>query len=255
MSSVVVLLTGGWGSDGWGATAYGQDTVPDLPAALATSVGTVSVAGTSESFVTGLEATGGVGTVDATGISTVELTGVTATGEVNALRFDALASFSGWGRGAWGEGAWSSNTSIAAAQGSTGEVTVITNVDVLPSGLIGNSAVGVVNVTGGTGVTVNVTGLEGVPSVGTVATSGDANVSVTGLEATASVGTVTQKTNQNITVTAPAAAIATVNPVAQVICDANVSVTGLEAGVLTPRVLVWGREIPDPGTIWTEIAA
>jgi len=43
--------------------------------------------------------------------------------------------------------------------------------------------------------------------------------------------------------------------VVSLICDANVSVTGVQAGAETSRVLIWGREIPDPGTVWTEIAA
>jgi hypothetical protein len=36
---------------------------------------------------------------------------------------------------------------------------------------------------------------------------------------------------------------------------ANVSVIGVQTSAQTSRVLVWGREIPDPGTVWTEIAA
>jgi len=34
-----------------------------------------------------------------------------------------------------------------------------------------------------------------------------------------------------------------------------VQVTGVQAGAVSNRVLVWGREIPDSGTVWTEIAA
>jgi hypothetical protein len=34
-----------------------------------------------------------------------------------------------------------------------------------------------------------------------------------------------------------------------------VPVVGVQAGAETNRVLVWGNEIPNPGTIWTEIAA
>lgn len=34
-----------------------------------------------------------------------------------------------------------------------------------------------------------------------------------------------------------------------------VQVTGVQAGAVSNRVLVWGREIPVPNTIWTEIAA
>jgi len=34
-----------------------------------------------------------------------------------------------------------------------------------------------------------------------------------------------------------------------------VQVTGVEAGAVSNRVLVWGREIPAPPTVWTEIAA
>ena len=37
--------------------------------------------------------------------------------------------------------------------------------------------------------------------------------------------------------------------------DSSVTLTGVSgSGEVTP-VIVWGRIIPDPGTVWTEIAA
>lgn len=279
MTNVVVLVAGGWGDDGWGVTAYGQDNVPELPAALTTSVGSVTISEGSGVAVnvtgvsatsavgdvtlatdqnvspTGVSATGGVGSITATGVSRVEVTGVAATGEVNSLRFDALVTFAGWGRGAWGEGAWSQNVTINAAVGGVGSVEVISNVDVDVVGLEATSAVGAVTVVEGSGIVVNLTGLSATGSVGDVAVIGDSSVTVSGVAATGSVGEVTQRTTQVIPAFAPAPAQGVVGSGTQVIGDATVYVTGVEASASVKGVLVWGEIIPSAGTIWTEIAA
>ena len=279
MADVVVLVAGGWGDDGWGVTAFGQDNTPDLPAALATSVGTVTTSEGAGAVVTttglsatpaigdvtlvtdqnvlqaGLSATGGVGSVTATGVSRVEVTGVEGTGEANSLRFDALVTFAGWGRGAWGEGAWDQNVTIAAATGGVGSVEVIANVGVLTAGLEATTSVGAVTIVEGAGVVVNLTGVSALPAVGDVVITGTAVAPTTGLGATASVGVVTQRTTQVVPATAPGPAQGVVSTTTEVIGSATVYLTGTEASARTSNVLVWGEVIPRPETIWTEIAA
>jgi len=253
VTDVVVLLTGGWGSDSWGETAYGQDAAPDLPNALEANVGAVETSGDASISVVGLSGAGAVGSVDATGISLVEVTGVEGDAQVNRLRFDALVSFAGWGRGAWGESAWGSNTTLSALSAQLGDPEAITNVDVALTGLSTTASVGVVTVSAGVGVEVFVVGLEGSTALGAVDVIGDSTLSVTGLAASADVGEVTQRTSQVV----PVAGVGAVTGVGtvQVFGDANVFPVGLEAGATSNRVLVWGREIPAPATVWTEIAA
>ena len=253
MTDVVVLLTGGWGSDGWGETAYGQDVTPDLVDALEADVGSVETSGDAVVGAVGLESSGEVGSVIATGISRVEVTGVEGDGQVNALRFDALVSFAGWGRGAWGGGAWSANETLPALSSQLGDAQIVTNVDVSVSGFSAEAFVGDVTVIEGTGVEVPLVGLEAETALGDASVIGGSTLSVTGLSASAVLGEVTQRTSQVAPVVGVAAttAIGTV----EVFGDANVFPVGLEAGMETNRVLVWGREIPVPNTIWTEIAA
>jgi hypothetical protein len=74
-------------------------------------------------------------------------------------------------------------------------------------------------------------------------------VDVSGLSVSGEVGTVIVTTGQRVLV-AGVEAGAEVGGLREI-----VFVTGVQAGVETSRVLVWGREIPDPGTVWTEIAA
>ena len=68
-------------------------------------------------------------------------------------------------------------------------------------------------------------------SVGTIQGQAGAGVDVTGVFATGSVGSVTT------------AATALITP------------TGVSATGIAGQALVWGRIKPDPGTIWTRIAA
>lgn len=256
MADVVILLSGGWGSDGWGESAFGQQVIPALPSAITASVDSVTATGTSNVPATGLESTGGVGSVEVTGISYVNVTGVEGTGEVNSLRFDALVSYQGWGRGSWGESAWSQNATLDALQSGVGTVNVITNVDIDVTGLEATSAVGDVTVVEGSGVTVELVGLEATPAVNDVEVEAGATVPTTGLAATTAVGQVTNRTSQVLPVSAPTPAVGEVNDAEVVVIgDANVYVTGLSSSAEVGNVLVWGRIIPDSNTVWTEIAA
>lgn len=254
MTDVVVLLTGGWGSDGWGVTAYGQDVTPDFAGALEADVGSVETFSDAVVGVSGLTSSGVVGSVATTGISRIELVGVEAYAQVDALRFDVLVSFAGWGRGAWGGGAWNANQTLPALSSQLGEAGVVTNVDVSVSGFSVEAFVGDVAVVEGSGVDVPLVGLQGDTELGDVNIIGGSTLSVTGLSATGEIGVVTQRTRQVVPVTG-VGATAGVGEVSEVIGDANVLVTGLQGSIPTPRVLVWGKVIPDPSGTWTEIAA
>lgn len=256
MTDVVVLLSGGWGSDGWGESAFGQQVIPALPSAITASVDSVTATGTSNVPQTGLSSTGQVGQVSTQGTTLVSLTGVQATGEVNSLRFDVLVSYQGWGRGSWGESAWGQNVTLNALESGVGNIGPVINVDIDVTGLEATSAVGDVTVVEGSGVTVELVGLGATPAVNDVEVEAGATVPTTGLAATTAVGVVTQRTTQVIPALAPAPAVGEVNDAeVLVIGDANVYVTGLSSSAEVGNVLVWGRIIPDSNTVWTEIAA
>jgi hypothetical protein len=141
-----------------------------------------------------------------------------------------MSAITGWGRGTWSEGTF-------------GEP-----LPVLVSGVFASGEVG-----GIPQVVVNLTGVSASGEVGTVSLSTDQVVSVNGVESSTIVGEVTQKTNQRISV-AGLVAQSRVG-LATATGDANVFVTGLQGSIATPRVLVWGKVIPDPSNTWTEIAA
>ncbi len=116
------------------------------------------------------------------------------------------------------------------ATGSPGSVTII-NVSVIsPTGVEGTGALGDVTVTGNqSGLTL--TGVAGTMAVGTAQGQAGAGADVTGVFATGSVGSVTTTGS------------ATITP------------TGVFAAGQVGQALVWGKIVPDPGTVWTRIAA
>jgi len=116
------------------------------------------------------------------------------------------------------------------ATGSPGSVTIINASVISPTGVEGTGALGDVTVTGNqSGLTL--TGVAGTMAVGTAQGQAGAGADVTGVLATGSVGSVT------ITGTA------TITPV------------GVFATGQVGQALVWGKIVPDPGTVWTRIAA
>ena len=116
-----------------------------------------------------------------------------------------------------------------AAIGSPGTVTVINASVISPTGLVGTTNTPSVSTT--SNATFSITGVAGTMSVGTVQGQAGAGVVATGVFATGSVGSVT---------TTAAALVTT---------------TGVSATGTVGQALVWGRVKPDPGTIWTRIAA
>ena len=116
-----------------------------------------------------------------------------------------------------------------AATGSPGTVTIINASVISPTGLEGTTNTPSVSTT--SNATFSVTGVAGTTSVGTAQGQAGAGVVATGVFATGSVGSVTTA------------------------ASASVIVTGVSATGTVGQALVWGRIKPDPGTIWTRIAA
>ena len=116
-----------------------------------------------------------------------------------------------------------------AATGSPGTITIINASVISPTGLAGTTNTPSVSTT--SNATFSVTGVAGTMSVGSAQGQAGAGADVTGVLATGSVGSVTT------------AATALVTP------------TGVSATGIAGQALVWGRVKPDPGTIWTRIAA
>ena len=84
--------------------------------------------------------------------------------------------------------------------------------------------------------------------------SGVGSITVTGVAGTGGVGSVEIRNGQVIPLNPNIKGSGEVGTVS-IIGNAAVSVTGISgSGEVTP-VIVWGRIIPDPGTVWTEIAA
>jgi hypothetical protein len=116
-----------------------------------------------------------------------------------------------------------------AATVSPGTVTIINASVVSPTGTVGTTNTPSVSTT--SNATFSVTGLAGTMSVGVAQGQAGAGADVTGVLATGSVSSITMTGSSLVTPT-------------------GVSATG-RAG----QTLVWGRIKPDPGTIWTRIAA
>ena len=116
-----------------------------------------------------------------------------------------------------------------AATGSPGTITIINASVISPTGLAGTTNTPSVSTT--SNATFSVTGVAGTMSVGSAQGQAGAGADVTGVLATGSVGSVT---------TAAASLVTT---------------TGVSATGIAGQALVWGRIKPDPGTIWTRIAA
>ena len=124
-----------------------------------------------------------------------------------------------------------------------------------------NGTNGSTDIINATGVSVTITGgavvsPDGVfasGEIGYVTISGGALAPATGLEATGGVGSVSVAAN-SITTVSGVGAVGEVGDVT-VTGGVVVDLTGVEAtGEVTPPV-VWGTIVPNPGTIWSEIAA
>lgn len=139
------------------------------------------------------------------------------------------------------------------ASGVVGSVTVVINVAVDADGVAAAGAAGSVTVSVGSGNLASVTGVAGTMPAPLVANViGTSTVGLTGVGSTATVGEVTQRTSQVLPIVAPAAMSGLVNG-PTVSGTAVVTLDGIAAITGEPRVLVWGKILPDEDEIWTEI--
>jgi len=187
---------------------------------------------------TGVAANGAIGTVLVTGDQIGLLLGsVEGTASSNGVTVDGGATgtftmdqLNGLVNGVTVDAGTTAAITGVGATGSVGDVTIV-NVSVIsPTGVEATGAVGAVTVTANqSGLTL--TGVAGTMAVGTAAGQAGAGASVTGVFATGSVG--------SITMTGTALVIP----------------TGVSGQGVIGNALVWGKIVPDPGTIWTRIAA
>jgi len=187
---------------------------------------------------TGVASTGAIGTVSVTGNqSGLTLGSVQGSAVVNDVSVDAgaTATFAMENGLVSGLGTVIASTDLqisltgVAGTGSPGTVTVV-NVSVISTtGVAGTTNTPSVSTT--SNATFSITGVAGTMSVGSAQGQAGAGADVTGVLATGSVGSVT---------TTAAALVTT---------------TGVSATGTVGQALVWGRVKPDPGTIWTRIAA
>jgi hypothetical protein len=187
---------------------------------------------------TGVASTGAVGTVAVTGNqSGLTLGSVQGSAVVNDVSVDAGATatfamenglVSGLGTVIPFADLEITLTGVVGTGGAP-SVTIINASVISPTGLAGTTNTPSVSTT--SNATFSVTGVAGTMSVGSAQGQAGAGADVTGVFATGSVGSVTT------------AATALVTP------------TGVSATGIAGQALVWGRIKPDPGTIWTRIAA
>ena len=187
---------------------------------------------------TGVVGASAVGTVSVTGNqSGLTLGSVQGSAVINGVTVDAGA-VAAVSLETGGVGNVGSVLSLAAADidatgvgatGAVGSVTIVNASIISPTGVEGAGAIG--SATIAANATFSVTGVAGTMSVGTAQGQAGAGADVTGVLATGSVGSVT---------TTAAALVTT---------------TGVSATGTVGQALVWGRIKPDPGTIWTRIAA
>jgi len=187
---------------------------------------------------TGVASTGAVGTVSVTGDQIgLTLGSVQGSGLVGGVAVDAggqpvitspTAMVGGLGTVIASTDLELTLTGVAATV-SPGTVTIINASIISPTGLVGTTNTPSVSTT--SNATFSVTGVAGTMSVGVAQGEAGAGADVTGVLATGSVGSITM-TGAGL-----------VTPI------------GVSAEGSVGQALVWGRIKPDPGTIWTRIAA
>ena len=192
-------------------------------------------ASTDISFsIVGVGSTGQVGALSTNGEALAVVTSPQMSAGVGSTTTASAATFSV--TGVAGTGSTNAVVPLAGSivsvtsAGATGQVgTADAGPDADVQGVEGTGAIGSATIYAK--ATFSVTGVAGTMSVGTAQGQAGANTDVTGVLATGSVGSVTT----------PATAL--------------VTPTGVSATGRVGQALVWGRIKPDPGTIWTRIAA
>ena len=237
--------------------------------------------------VTGVAATGGVGSVSINGTADAVVTGLQATASGGVLVFNesvsvtGIAATSGFGTTSVSLPIGASVTGVSASMPMTSleaggsllgglafseepfatlsddslQISFQLGVGASVTGLAATSAVGAVTVTGP--ANVSVTGIAGTGGVGSVTVDAAGQVDVTGIAATGGVGavTVTQGTGVDVAVTGSSATGRV--GVATATGEIQIQLTGLSAtgqvGQVAP--FAWNPIVPDQTANWVEIAA
>ena len=228
-------------------------------------VGSVSINGTADAVVTGLQATASGGvlvfneSISVTGLAatsgfgstTVSLpTGVSVTGVSASMPMTSLEA-----GGSLLGGLAFSEEPFATLSDDSLQISFQLGVGASVTGLAATSAVGSVTVVGP--ANVSVTGIAGTGGVGSVTVDAAGQVDVTGIAATGGVGavTITQGTGVNVALTG-SFAVGRVG-VASATGEIQIQVTGVaatgEVGQVTP--FAWNPIVPDQTANWVEIAA
>jgi len=142
-------------------------------------------------------------------------------------------------------------TSPTAMVGGLGTVITSTDLEVTLTGVVGTG--GAPSVTIINASVISPTGLAGTTNTPSVSTTSNATLSVTGVVGTMSVGTVQGQAGAGADVTG----VLVTGSVGSITTTGAglVTLTGVSATGTAGQALVWGRIKPDPGTIWTRIAA
>lgn len=187
---------------------------------------------------TGVVSTGAVGTVSVTGNqSGLTLGSVQGSATIGGVAVDA--------------GGQPVITSPTAMVGGLGTVISSTDLELTLTGVVGTGAAPSVNVLNAS--VISPTGTAGTTNTPSVSTTSNATFSVTGVAGTMSVGDAEAQAGAGADVTGVFAtgSVGSVTTTAA----ALVTTTGVSATGTAGQALVWGRIKPDPGTVWTRIAA
>ena len=187
---------------------------------------------------TGVVSTGAIGTVAVTGDQIgLTLGSVQGSATIGGVAVDA--------------GGQPVITSPTAMVGGLGTVIASTDLVLTLTGVVGTGAAPSVTIINAS--VVSPTGTVGTTNTPSVSTASNATFSVTGLAGTMSVGVAQGQAGAGADVTG----VLATGSVSSITMTGSslVTPTGVSATGRAGQTLVWGRIKPDPGTIWTRIAA
>ena len=187
---------------------------------------------------TGVVSTGAIGTVAVTGDQIgLTLGSVQGSATIGGIAVDA--------------GGQPVITSPTAMVGGLGTVIASTDLVLTLTGVVGTGAAPSVTIINAS--VVSPTGTVGTTNTPSVSTASNATFSVTGLAGTMSVGVAQGQAGAGADVTG----VLATGSVSSITMTGSslVTPTGVSATGRAGQTLVWGRIKPDPGTIWTRIAA
>jgi hypothetical protein len=194
---------------------------------------------TEQLFVaTGTVGNGAIGTASVTGNqSGLTLGSVQGSAVVNDVSVDA--------------GATAAVSLQTRAVGDVGTVISSTDLSIIPTGVVGTGVTPSVSVLNAS--VISPTGVHATGDVGSLSTTATATISITGVSGAMGLGTAQGQAGAGADVTGVSATVSV----------GSITMTG--TGLITPigvsaegsvgQALVWGDIKPNPGTVWTRIAA